>query len=137
MTIGDANREALRRIQAGKAALVGLATAREVVPGLRDRVVLHAGPPIGWDRMCGPMRGAVIGASLFEGWARTPEDAVRLAESGGLAFDSCHHHRAVGPMAGIITAATSTTPSGATRRSTWGRARSSGWALTTPPCSSA
>ena len=104
MTIGDANREALRRMQAGTAILVGLATAREVVPGLRDRVVLHAGPPIGWDRMCGPMRGAVIGASLFEGWARTPEDAVRLAESGGLAFDSCHHHRAVGPMAGIITA---------------------------------
>jgi hypothetical protein len=104
LTIGDANREALRRMQAGTAILVGLATAREVVPGLRDRVVLHAGPPIGWDRMCGPMRGAVIGASLFEGWARTPEDAVRLAESGGLAFDSCHHHRAVGPMAGIITA---------------------------------
>jgi len=104
MTIGDANREALRRMQAGTAILVGLATAREIVPGLRDRVVLHAGPPIGWDRMCGPMRGAVIGASLFEGWARTPEDAVRLAESGGLAFDSCHHHRAVGPMAGIITA---------------------------------
>ena len=104
MTIGDANREALRRMQAGTAILVGLATAREVVPGLRDRVVLHAGPPIGWDRMCGPMRGAVIGASLFEGWARTPEDAVRLAESGELAFDSCHHHRAVGPMAGIITA---------------------------------
>jgi len=104
MTTGEANREVLRRMQAGTAILVGLATAREVVPGLRDRVVLHAGPPIGWDRMCGPMRGAVIGASLFEGWARTPEDAVRLAESGGLAFDSCHHHRAVGPMAGIITA---------------------------------
>jgi len=50
------------------------------------------------------MRGAVIGASLFEGWARTPEEAARLAESGALAFDSCHHHRAVGPMAGIITA---------------------------------
>ncbi|HEY3187303.1 MAG TPA: hypothetical protein VGJ70_07500, partial [Solirubrobacteraceae bacterium] len=62
MTIGDANREALRRMQAGTAILVGLATAREVVPGLRDRVVLHAGPPVGWDRMCGPMRGAVIGA---------------------------------------------------------------------------
>lgn len=104
MTTGDANREALHRIQAGRAILVGMATARDVVPGLRDRVVLHAGPPVAWDRMCGPMRGAVIGASLFEGWARTPEEAVGLAESGALAFDSCHHHRAVGPMAGIITA---------------------------------
>jgi uncharacterized protein DUF1116 len=104
MTTGDANREALRRIQAAKTTLVGLASARDVVPGLRDRLVLHAGPPLAWERMCGPMRGAVIGASLFEGWARTPEEAARLAESGAIAFDACHHHRAVGPMAGIITA---------------------------------
>lgn len=103
MTIGAANGEALRRIQVGTAVLVGMATARDVVPGLHERTVLHAGPPVAWDRMCGPMRGAVIGASLFEGWATTPAEAVRLAESGTLAFDSCHHHRAVGPMAGIIT----------------------------------
>ena len=103
MNIGEANREALRRIQTGTAVLVGMATARDVVPGLRERTVLHAGPPVAWDRMCGPMRGAVIGASLFEGWAATPTEAVTLAESGALAFDSCHHHRAVGPMAGIIT----------------------------------
>src|SRR5215470_4115385 len=103
MKTSDANAEALRRIQAAKATLVGLTTARDVVPGLRDRLVLHAGPPVPWERMCGPMRGAVIGATLFEGWARTPEEAVRLAASGSIAFDSCHHHRAVGPMAGIIT----------------------------------
>ena len=103
MTIGAANGEALRRIQTGTAVLIGMATARDVVPGLREHTVLHAGPPVAWARMCGPMRGAVIGASLFEGWAATPAEAVRLAESGALAFDSCHHHRAVGPMAGIIT----------------------------------
>ena len=103
MTIGDANRECLRRIQAGTARLVGLRPARDVVPGLGERSVLHAGPPVAWERMCGPMRGAVIGACLFEGWAKTAEDAVRLADSGALAFDPCHHHRAVGPMAGIIT----------------------------------
>jgi hypothetical protein len=104
VTIAEANREALRRIQSGRARLVGMALARDVVPGLRDRLVLHAGPPVTWDRMCGPMRGAVIGASLFEGWARTPDEAARLAASGALAFDACHHHRAVGPMAGIVTA---------------------------------
>ena len=103
MTIGEANREALRRIQAGTATLVGLRPAREVVPGLGERTVLHAGPPVAWERMCGPMRGAVIGASLFEGWAKTPGEAIGLAESGALSFDPCHHHRAVGPMAGIVT----------------------------------
>ena len=103
MTIGEANREALRRIQAGTATLVGLRPAREVVPGLGERTVLHAGPPVAWERMCGPMRGAVIGASLFEGWAKTPGEAIGLAESGALSFAPCHHHRAVGPMAGIVT----------------------------------
>ncbi|MBI2160534.1 MAG: DUF1116 domain-containing protein [Candidatus Rokubacteria bacterium] len=103
VTIADANRECLRRIQAGTATLVGLRPAREVVPGLGERTVLHAGPPVTWERMCGPMRGAIIGACLFEGWAKTPDDAVTLAESGALTFDPCHHHRAVGPMAGIVT----------------------------------
>lgn len=101
--IATANRECLRRLQTGTASLVGLRVAREVVPGLDDHVILHAGPPVTWDRMCGPMRGAVTGACLFEGWAETPEEVERLAESGGLRFDSCHHHRAVGPMAGIIS----------------------------------
>lgn len=104
MNIGGANRECLRRIQAGTASLVGVRPARgEVVPGLGDHVILHARPPVTWDRMCGPMRGAVIGACLFERWAKTPEDVERLAESGALTFDSCHHHRAVGPMAGMIS----------------------------------
>jgi len=86
MTIGEANRECLRRIQAGTARLVGLRPERDVVPGLGERTVLHAGPPIAWERMCGPMRGAVIGACLFEGWAKTPDAAVTLADSGALAF---------------------------------------------------
>jgi hypothetical protein len=102
--IAAANRECLRRLQASTAMLVGLRPAREVVPGLdAGRVVLHAGPPVAWERMCGPMRGAVIGAALFEGWAKTPDDVMAMAAAGELTFDPCHHHRAVGPMAGIIT----------------------------------
>ncbi|MBI1847024.1 MAG: DUF1116 domain-containing protein [Candidatus Rokubacteria bacterium] len=103
MTIGEANREALRRVQASTARLTGVALARDVVPGAGDHVVLHAGPPITWERMCGPQRGAVIGACLFEGWAKSADDAIGLAASGALGFDPCHHHRAVGPMAGIVT----------------------------------
>jgi hypothetical protein len=103
VTVAAANRECIARIQASTAWLADVRPAREVLPGLSDRSVLHAGPPIAWERMCGPMRGAVIGACLFEGWARTPGEAVALAAGGGLAFDPCHHHRAVGPMAGLIT----------------------------------
>ena len=103
MSIKSANSECLRRVQECRATLADVRVASDVVPGMADHVVLHSGPPITWDRMCGPMRGAIIGATLFEGWAKTPEEAVELAASGDLSFDPCHDHNAVGPMAGIIT----------------------------------
>jgi hypothetical protein len=68
-----------------------------------SRMILHAGPPIAWQRMCGPMRGAIVGAILYEGWAENADAARELAESGEIAFEPCHHHAAVGPMAGIIS----------------------------------
>lgn len=101
--IEAANAEAVRRIASGKAVLSGLGIARDVIPGMRDKMILHAGPPITWDRMCGPVRGAVMGACLYEGWAKSPEEASQLAASGALTFEPCHHHHAVGPMAGIIS----------------------------------
>ena len=71
--------------------------------GLGDRLVLHAGPPIAWAAMCPPLRGAIVGALRYEGWAATDEDAERLGAAGGVRFEPCHHHRAVGPMTGLVT----------------------------------
>jgi hypothetical protein len=102
-SIKQANDECIGRIEAGNAIWADLRLARDVVPGMDDYTVFHAGPPVSWQDMCGPMRGAVIGASMFEGWARTPDEAIAIAESGKLKFDSSHHHRAIGPMSGIIT----------------------------------
>jgi hypothetical protein len=74
------------------------------VPALRERkMLLHAGPPITWANMCGTMRGAMIGAMHFEGWAKTPAEAEALGASGEIAFSPCHHHRCIGPMAGIVS----------------------------------
>jgi len=101
--IEQANKEVLRRILDAQPVLVGVAPAREVIPRMGERTILHAGPPITWERMSGPMRGAVIGGILFEGWAQTEEEAVALVERGEVTFDSCHHHQAVGPMAGVTT----------------------------------
>lgn len=101
--IAAANEEAVRRINAAEPVLVDIAPAREVIRGLTDRMVLHAGPPIDWPRMCGAQRGAVIGMVLFEGWARSADEAVRLLERGDIRFDPNHHHQTVGPMAGTIT----------------------------------
>ena len=101
--VAAANRRALERIMSARPLLVDVRPAAEVVPGLTSRSILHAGPPIEWTRMCGPMRGAVIGAILGEGWADSPEKAATLASDGEIRFAPCHHHAAVGPMAGILS----------------------------------
>jgi hypothetical protein len=101
--IAAANRTALDQLLRASPFLLDVKPAGEVIAGLTGRMLLHSGPPIGWDRMCGPMRGAVIGAALFEGWAATPDGAERLAAAGEIAFDACHHHGAVGPMAGVVS----------------------------------
>ena len=101
--VDQANAEALRRVLASRPHVVGVGLARDVVPGLTDGLFLHAGPPITWDRMSGPLRGAVLGGLLLEGLAGTPEQAAALAASGTVRFEPCHHHDAVGPMAGLMT----------------------------------
>src|SRR6185436_18414763 len=102
--IEAANRTAVERMMAARPMLSGLGRARDVVPGMRPGLLLHAGPPITWDRMSGPLRGAVIGALLFEGRAADERQAVALVESGAVDFAPCHHHAAVGPMAGVTSA---------------------------------
>ncbi|HEY4594177.1 MAG TPA: DUF1116 domain-containing protein, partial [Thermoanaerobaculia bacterium] len=103
MNIDQANRTAVERMMASRPVLKGLATAREVIPGMADDLLLHAGPPIEWERASGPLRGAVIGALLFEGRARDEAGAVALVERGEVRLEPCHHHGAVGPMAGVIS----------------------------------
>ena len=101
--IDAANREAVDRMLRGDPVLVDVLPAAEVVPGMRDRLALHAGPPVDWSRMCGPMRGAIAGAVVLEGWAGDLDEATELAAGGGIDFEPNHHHDAVGPMTGIIT----------------------------------
>jgi len=102
--IDTANAEACRRIKSGRPVLVGMGIARDVIPGMHAHMILHAGPPITWERMCGPQRGAVIGALVYEGMAQDEAQAEKLAASGAIEFSPCHHHHSVGPMAGIISA---------------------------------
>jgi hypothetical protein len=102
--IEAANREALGRMLAAEPQLVGVGRAGELIPELAARrLVLHAGPPLAWERMCGPLRGAVCGAIVFEGWARDLAEAERLAASGAVEFAPNHDFAAVGPMTGITT----------------------------------
>ncbi len=104
LDITAANAEAAKRILAGKPRLIGIGRAEDDIPGMQKRLILHAGPPVSWENMCGPMRGAVLGGIVYEGLAADLSEAEKLAASGEIAFEPCHHHDAVGPMAGIVTA---------------------------------
>jgi hypothetical protein len=96
------NREVLRRILAANPRVVDVAPAREALP-LPDHTVLHAGPPIAWERMCGPQKRAVLGAIQFEGWAANADQAAALVASGAVTLAPNHAFNAVGPMTGVTS----------------------------------
>lgn len=102
--IDEANQKALEIVLKGKPNLIGMDIAKNVIPGMKQNLILHSGPPITWERMSGPTRGAIIGALIYEGMAQTPEEAEKLAASGEIEYAPCHEHATVGPMAGIVSA---------------------------------
>lgn len=98
-----ANRTAFERLVAADPVLVDVAPAGQVVEGLSGRMILHSGPPITWERMCGAQRGSVLGLVLYEGWADDLEEAERLVSAGEVTLEPNHHHHGVGPMAGTTS----------------------------------
>src|SRR5215510_210172 len=102
-TIDAANEQALQRIYAARPYLVAVRPAHELLPELRADTILHAGPPVTWAAMCGPMHGAILGAVQYEGWAADLQSAQTLVESGRLRLQPCHSLSAVGPMTGVVT----------------------------------
>ncbi|MEM1949668.1 MAG: DUF1116 domain-containing protein [Nitrososphaerota archaeon] len=102
--IEKANRQAFESMVNTRPVLVDIVEARKALPFLKnDYHLTHAGPPISWGEASGPLRGAIIGAILFEGWADNEREATKLAERGEIILEPNHHHSAVGPMAGVIS----------------------------------
>jgi len=102
--INKANQKALDNLQKAQPTIIGIGRAIDDIPNMDKKTILHAGPPITWDRMSGPLKGAIIGGLIYEGLADNEADARALAASGEITFDPCHHHSTVGPMAGVVTA---------------------------------
>ena len=102
--IQTANQEAYDRFTNARPVLVDIQTALDFIPGMTPKTILHSGPPMTWESMSGPMRGAVMGALIYEGLAADALTAERLAASGEIAFSPCHEKGGVGPMAGVVSA---------------------------------
>ena len=101
--IKKANEIALNKYLNAQPVLTKICPAREAIPDFSGRQLLHSGPPIAFEDMCGPMQGAVCGAAVYEGWAEDIEKARALVAGGEIKLSPCHHHHAVGPMAGVIS----------------------------------
>jgi Succinyl-CoA synthetase, alpha subunit len=101
--IEEANKEVIEKMKTSQPFLMDVVPAKSVIEILNDRVLLHAGPPINYEDMTGPMQGSCIGAVLFEGWAADEKSARELLENKGVKFTPCHHVNAVGPMGGITS----------------------------------
>ena len=104
ITIAEANRAAVDRMLSADPVLVDVVPASQAIPELGERMILHAGPPIDWTRMCGPLRGAICGIAVFEGWAADLDSAATMAADGAFEFRPNHDFDAVGPMTGMTTA---------------------------------
>jgi len=101
--IEEANRKVLDIFLSGETVWLGDARAIDVVPGLKKNVILHAGPPIEWDRMANAMKKAILGGVVFEGLARNLEEAEEAIKSGEVKYEPCHNYPLVGGMTGVTT----------------------------------
>lgn len=103
--INEANQAIIERIRSARPHWIGVVAGKEAVPALAQGYkLLHAGPPITWQDMTGPMQGACIGACLFENWANDEKHALDLLANGKVEFIPCHSVNTVGPMGGITSA---------------------------------
>lgn len=100
--VKEANDKAVAKLKNAMPFWVDVKSAHEAL-GLDKHTLLHAGPPIAWEDMCGPMKGAIIATLKYEGLAANDDEALALAGSGEIKFEPCHHYHAVGPMTGITS----------------------------------
>lgn len=101
--IDAANKIAIERVLSSQPILVDVSLrADEIWPDM-GATLMHAGAPVTWPEMCGPMQGAMIGAVMYERWAENPGAAQEMLARGEIRFAQCHDFKAVGPMAGIIS----------------------------------
>ena len=101
--IDKANRIAFERILSARPILRRVRPARELLPQMGEDTLLHAGPAVSWADMCGPMRGALIGALRYEGRADSEAEAAALIESGRVRCRPTHRYGVVAPMVGVVS----------------------------------
>jgi len=102
--VARANEGVARRIEATQPRAVTVAPAHEMLPVLSSgRALLHSGTAIEWERICDPQRRALAAACVFEGWARSVDEARSLLAAGEIELAPGNEHGHVGPMTGVCS----------------------------------
>lgn len=104
--IEEANSKALSLLKESTPYLTSMGIAKDLLPNFQSSKnfkLLHAGPPVSYETICGPLKGALLGAILYENWATTLDEADRVLASGKVELSPCHDFACVGPMAGVIS----------------------------------
>ena len=101
--INQANEEAVKCLVDCDPVWIDIQPAGECVEGLEDHMILHSGPPIDYENMVMLHQRGMVSAMLFEGWAKTEEEAVARLKAGEIKIDSALNHNTVGAGTGIIT----------------------------------
>lgn len=101
--INQANAEILEKLINSRVELTDIRPANDVIPALNSSTVLHAGPPLSCEHCCGPLRGALHGALIYEGIATSEDMADVMLREHQVEIMSAHSHGALGPMTGVIS----------------------------------
>lgn len=99
-----ANAAAVDRMLASQPALIDVAPAGQVVPGMTANMILTSGAPLAWEDYFGGQRRAILFAAVHEGLAPDPETAAKLIADGTIILRSTQQHSCIGSVAGIYTA---------------------------------
>lgn len=101
--IDKANQKAVSCIVDSDPVWVDILPAGECVEGLNDYTIIHSGPPIDYEDMVMLHKRGMVSACLFEGWAKTEDEAIALVRSGKVKLLSALDTNTVGAGTGIIT----------------------------------
>jgi hypothetical protein len=101
-SIDRANDEVVKRLDRSAPVLAGIGTAKDEVPGMGDRTVLHPGPPQRWEEFCDPLRRSVRATVMAEGWGATRDEAQAMVDRGEVDLEPANHHAASIPMASTL-----------------------------------
>ena len=101
--IERSNAEAVQMLNAAEGHWVGLEKAIKAIPGFKENMIMHSGPPIAWEDMIGVQKRGVCYGAIHAGLAKTVEEAAAMVEAGEIELASCNDHFAIGAAAGIVT----------------------------------